>query len=368
MNKKIMSIITTLLFAVVLISVSAVCLLKPATAYSEGERRELAKSPEFSLGALFGGEFMESFEAYATDQFPARESLRSLKAWFAYNIFGKSDNNGLFCAQGHLSELEYPQNDEMLRFAAEKFTFLYEKFIKDTEAKVYLSIVPDKNMFIAEKNGYLAMDYEKFASDFAAKVDFMQYIDIFPLLSADDYYTTDSHWRQEKIIHVAEHIAQKMGTSVSAEYEQISLNLPFKGVYAGQAAVPVKPDEIIYLTNDSLASSVVTYYNTGMPEQGNMYNMEKASGKDPYEVFLSGTAPLITIENPQASGEKELVIFRDSFGSSIAPLFAEGYKKITVVDIRYLQSDFVGNFVKFTNQDVLFLYSTTLLNNSTALR
>ena len=29
-----------------------------------------------------------------------------------------------------------------------------------------------------------------------------------------------------------------------------------------------------------------------------MYNMEKARGKDPYEMFLSGNQPLITIKNP----------------------------------------------------------------------
>ena len=96
--------------------------------------------------------------------------------------------------------------------------------------------------------------------------------------------------------------------------------------------------------------------------------MKKAEGKDPYEMFLSGTAPLITIENPSANVSKELVLFRDSFGSSLAPLMAEGYKKITVVDIRYIQSAFIGNFVDFEGADVLFLYSTTLLNNSLAMK
>ena len=85
-------------------------------------------------------------------------------------------------------------------------------------------------------------------------------------------------------------------------------------------------------------------------------------------MFLSGVAPLITIENPNAGTDKELVMFRDSFGSSLAPLLAEGYSKITVVDVRYMQSSLVGNFVDFENSDVLFIYSTALLNNSTAMK
>ena len=57
---------------------------------------------------------------------------------------------------------------------------------------------------------------------------------------------------------------------------------------------------------------------------GSIYNMEKKSGKDPYEIFLSGPRSLITIENPNCKSDNELVIFRDSFGSSIAPLLSEG--------------------------------------------
>jgi len=96
--------------------------------------------------------------------------------------------------------------------------------------------------------------------------------------------------------------------------------------------------------------------------------MEKAYGKDPYEMFLSGTSALIEIENPNAKSDKELVIFRDSYASSIAPLLVEGYSRVTLVDIRYIQSSFLGNFVEFDNQDVLFLYSTSLINNSTSMR
>jgi len=63
-----------------------------------------------------------------------------------------------------------------------------------------------------------------------------------------------------------------------------------------------------------------------------------------------------------------LVIFRDSFGSSIAPLFAQGYKKITLVDIRYMHPDMLEHYVEFENQDVLFLYSTLVLNNAETLK
>ena len=99
-----------------------------------------------------------------------------------------------------------------------------------------------------------------------------------------------------------------------------------------------------------------------------VYNLELAKGKDAYEIFLSGAKSLLTIENPNATTDKELLIFRDSFASSIAPMFAEGYSKITLIDIRYLAPQLLGNFVSFSGQDVLFLYSTLVLNSSGALR
>ena len=66
--------------------------------------------------------------------------------------------------------------------------------------------------------------------------------------------------------------------------------------------------------------------------------------------------------------KKELVIFRDSFASSLAPLLLDGYKKITLIDLRYLDSDLLNEYISFSNQDILFLYNTTIINNSNVLK
>ncbi len=368
MNKKIYNIIYVLIFALLLFGFFTACLLKPETTFSQSERRELEKKPEVNYETLLSGEFMKNFEGYTTDQFPLREKFRTLKAVISTKVLGKMENNKIYTQDGHISKIEYPENPEMIDYAIERFNYINNKFLTDTDCKVYLSIVPDKNYFLAPKKGYLSIDYPKFISNFKNRLSYMEYIDVTPLLSADDYYYTDSHWKQENLSDVAAHLANKMGTDISAKYEVKTVGFPFMGVYAGQSALPTKGDELNYLINTTLENCIVTYYDTGMPKKGELYNMEKAKGKDPYEMFLSGTSALLTIENPNAKTEKELVLFRDSFGSSIAPLFAEGYKKITVVDIRYIQSDFLGAFIEFDNQDVLFLYSTTLLNNSTAMR
>ena len=149
------------------------------------------------------------------------------------------------------------------------------------------------------------------------------------------------------------------------EAEQV-LDRPYYGVYYGYAALPMQPDELRYLTSETLEDCTVYNYETGKP--GAVYDMEKGAGNDPYELFLSGSISLLSIENPNAETDRELIVFRDSFGSSLAPLLAEGYAKITLADIRYLPSSQMGKLLDFTDTDVLFLYSVPVLNNSDTLK
>ena len=192
------------------------------------------------------------------------------------------------------------------------------------------------------------------------------WIDLTGSLTIDDYYKTDLHWRQEKLLPAAKTIADAMGAEISGEFTEHELDRDYYGLYYGYAALPVKPEKISYLTNDTIENAVVTNFETN--QKTAVYDMEKAAGKDPYEMFLSGSVSLLTIENPSAKTDKELVIFRDSFASSLAPLLLEGYAKITLVDIRYLPSARLGSFVTFDKQDVLFLYSVPVLNNSETIK
>ncbi len=365
---KVKSIVCIITFTILIFGMSLLYLTSKPREYSASERRLLAQMPEFDIESVLNGSFTSEFEEYTADQIPFREGFRSLKALFASKLLGKKDNNGLYTVQGHISKIDEEENEYMMDYAASKFKFIADTFAKDKNSKLYFCIVPDKNFFLAEANGYPSRDYGQFAEKMQGKTEFMEYIDITKLLEADDYYFTDSHWRQENITDIAEHLANAMGTNAETDYKENELDIPFYGVYHGQLAMPFEPDTIKYLTNDTLDNCRVTYYDTGTPKDGDMYNMDKAKGKDPYEMFLSGSAPLLTIENPKNTSGRELIMFRDSFGSSLAPLMVEGYSKITVVDIRYMQSALVGNFVDFEDADVLFIYSTALLNNSLAIK
>ena len=380
MSVKYKNIALICVMAAVIFGFSVWCILKPRDKFSDSERRALAEFPELSWEAVFREDteesFMRLFEEYSLDQFPLRDTFRRLKSVAAYYVFGRMDNNGIYLEDGYAAKLEYPLNEASLDFAAKKFRAIYERFLKGTDAKIYTCVIPDKSYFLAEENGYLSMDYERFFALIREKTAFAESIDIADTLEISDYYRTDTHWRQEKLAETAKTLAAGMNTALDFTCEERVLDHPFYGVYYGQSALPLEAEEIRYLVCDFMAECTVYDHQNG--REIGFYDMEKAFGKDPYEMFLSGNLSVVTIENPNATTEKELIVFRDSFGSSLVPLLAGGYRKITVVDIRYIQSanlqvlrdQRTGKpLVDFANaDDVLFLYSTLVLNNSGTLR
>lgn len=366
MKKELRALLILSIIGALLLGLSVWAWCKPSQESSLMERRKLAAFPKLTLSSVEKGDFMTAFETYALDQFPLRDSFRKVKAWTARYLFGQRDSHGVYLCEGSAAKLDYPLNEKSIGYAAARFAWVYENCLQGTGSKVYLSIIPDKNYFLAEKNGYPALDYEGLTEGMKEQTDFAQYIDLFPLLTAEDYYDTDAHWRQEALKPIAETLLAAMGTEGEEAYIEHTLETPFYGVYRGQSALPMEGDALTYLTGETLAHATVYDYET--ESHIPVYDLEKGAGRDPYELFLGGSKSLLVLENPQAETEKELLLFRDSFGSSLAPLLLPGYRRITLIDIRYLSPAALDRYVEFHGQDVLFLYSTSVLNNSDTLK
>lgn len=341
--------------------------LAPAKDFSDTERRQLAQFPELSTEDLASGRFMTAFEDYTLDQFPVRDGFRQLKARFHYDILRQKDNNGIYLSGGYAAELEYPLDQNSLDHALKVFDRIYTRYLKADGSRVYLAVVPDKGYYLAPALGYPAMDYEAMFAKLAEGMPYASYVNLTDTLTLDDYYRTDTHWRQERLFGAAERICGALAIPApeAGDYRQKAAERPFYGVYYGQAALPMEPDTLYTLESGLLDGCRVYNYETGT--YGQIYDAQKLTGKDMYETYLSGPVSLLRIENPQADTDRELIVFRDSFGSAIAPLLVQGYRSVTLVDVRYVSSALLDRFLDFHGQDVLFLYSTLVLNNSTTL-
>ena len=332
----------------------------PSKQISEAERRPLAQKPAFSE------KFQTEFEAYSLDQFPLRDGFRRLKSLFHTGVLGQRDNNGIYLTNGTAVKQEYPLSTDSVKHAIGQFQKIYDEYL--AESRCFYAIIPDKGYYLGEKSGHLTMDYNALYAQMAAGLPWAQEIDLRPVLSGKDYYRTDTHWRQENLIPAASALCEGLGVTPpkAEQFAATPLERPFYGVYYGQAALPMEPDTLYLMENDLLSQCTVYDYETG--KTGRVYDMTKLDSRDLYDVYLSGARALLTIENPNAGTDRELIVFRDSFGSSMVPLLLSDYGRVTLVDIRYIQPDLLGQFLDFHGQDVLFLYSTLVLNSSGALK
>lgn len=362
MNNKLKNIVVTITFLSAIIIILIANIAKNDTIISIAERRKLQQFPDISISKLIDGSFFEKFEKYTMDQFIERESFRKLKTNVEINILKKQDSNKIYKYEEKLIEQIYPLNEKSVLNITNKINEIKDRYINGSN-KVYYTIVPDKNYFI--NKGNLKLDYKKMENIINEELKWAKYIDIFNCLDLSSYYSTDSHWKQEKLHKVVDNIANKMNLKIEEKYQENKIT-DFKGVYAGQFPINTQSDELKILTNETIENCKVYNYETNKTTK--LYDIEKLKALDKYDIYLSGATPLLTIENPKNDINEELIVFRDSYGSSLIPLLVSTYKKITVIDTRYISPKILSEYVQFEGKDILFIYSTMLINNSISLK
>lgn len=348
--------LTVLAFGLLLAGGLILHLLLPDQEISRAERRRLAQAPSLSSPQL-----SQDLEAYLLDQFPGRERLRTLKAVWTFYILGQKDNNGVFLSQGSASKLDAGLDAVQVQRFADKMDELYQLYL--TDSTVYCAVIPDKNYYLDCPK----MDYAALFETVEAGLPWASHVDLTGCLTAADYYATDSHWRQERLDRVTAQLAEAMDLDLPTwtDYQAQTLS-GFRGVYYGQSALPLPPEDLIYLESAVTRAALVT----GPELEGTegVYAPDRFDGMDGYDVFLHGAQAVEVLENPLAETDRELIIFRDSFGSSLAPLLLPAYRTITLVDTRYVSPVHLDQFLDFHGQDVLMLYSVTVINSAGILR
>ena len=363
MNEKIKYIVNTCLFTTIFIAVFLLNVLTKDSEVSNSERRKLKQLPELSWSNILDTSFMDSFDKYVLDQFIFRDTFRYIKADMELNVLNKKDNNDLFVYNEHIFKNLYPLNEKEVLVTAKKINYIYDLYLKDMN--VYYTIIPDKNYYLSADLDYLRIDYKKLISIMNNNIENMKYIDIFNTLNLTSYYKTDIHWKQYRLHDASSKIANHMNFTILNDYD-MKIVPNFKGSYYGQIAQKIREDNIVYLTNNMIKKATVFNHETN--KYTPIYDLDKKNNVDMYDTFLSGSSAILDIYNEESTSNKELIVFRDSFGSSLIPLLIKDYKKITVIDIRYISSNYLSSFIDFNNQDVLFMYSTNIINNGSILR
>lgn len=374
--------IAAVVFLLSLVCVPVAAFLLPDQAVSKTERRKLAKKPVFTVAAFGDGTYMEQLETYFSEQFPVRDGLRTVKAETETALLGKADTNGYFKVEDGIYHLEAELNEKNVGRVADSIEKLCTEQFQNADC--YVAVIPDKNYYLAAQcedagsenekwkgsilKHYPTLDYARLDEMIQAEIPSVQKINLYDKLHLEDYYRTDLHWKQEKITDVVDTLVQSMGqqTNTISDGWQIATE-DFVGAYGAASALKTTPDTVIYRTDASIERMQV--YDYERKQYVSVYAPEKIGGMDDYDFYLWGARALLTIQNPECHNGKKLLLFRDSFGSSIAPLLAEYYEEVTLVDLRYVSASYALELLGDTEyQDVLFLYSAPILNHGDSLR
>lgn len=361
MNDKIKDIVVTIIFLFTVISLFLINVIKEDTDISVAERRKLATMPELTTKSLFDGTYFKKFDSYVTDQFVERDAFRKIK--IDIELSTKGEYNNLYLYDDYIIEEIFPLNSNSINNLTSKINYIKDTYLNDN-SNIYYTIIPDKNYFV--NNGNLKLDYNKLQDMMKSNLTNLNYINIFDKLTLDNYYKTDTHWKEEDLFNVANTIANQMNFDITNNNNVVNTITTFKGSYAGRLSVTKDIDTIKTISNPSTLNSSVYNYET--KKYTDIYDYTKINSLDKYDIYLSGAVPIIDIINNNSSSDKELIVFRDSYGSSLIPLLIEGYKKITVIDIRYISSKILNKYIDFNDQDVLFMYSILTINNSFSIR
>lgn len=354
--KRKASIATAAVFLAVLFGFSLLHLALPDREVSRSERRRLAQLPPLSSG------FSDKLEEYMLDQFPLREQLRTVNSLVRLYGLGQADIHGIYLQGGGAFRMDGPLQEKQVRHAAAVFSAVQEKYFPSLPA--HYVIVPDKNA--KAETGRPRLDTETMRGIVREALPGMTEIDIWDLLSADDYYKTDPHWRQEQLLPVAAAICEALGADAPGTFTEKALS-PFYGAYYGQAALPMAPDTLTYLESADTKAAEVT--GPELDGAQPVYRPELLDGTDGYDVFLSGAQAVLTVTSPNVHNGRHLVLFRDSFGSSLAPLLLGSFERITLVDLRYISAARLADYADLSDAtDVLYLCSTAVWNNGGTLR
>lgn len=274
------------------------------------------------------------------------------------------NGEGIYEIDGWLFSKLYPMDEGSVSKLADKINSIQSEYLTE-DNKVFVSLIPDKSCFsdFDEKIDNSAME-----TLLEAGLENAEYISISETLSLEDYYRTDGHWRQENIIETANKLGETMGFAIEKSdfTENAIADFEYRGMYVPLYEGEIKSEALFFMTSEHTENAVVD--NFQKKDFTQVYDMAMLDSATPYDMFLSGPTPFQVITNPKAETDKKLVIFRDSFASSLVPLMLGEYAEITLIDLRYMASQLMPQFIEFEDQDVLFLYSAAVANKSILLK
>lgn len=356
--KKIINLVTILMFSVILGGVFILNIIRPVRSFSPNENRNLAQYPDFTVKKLLNHEFTNDYEAFITDQFIGRDRWVEAKTRME-RMLGKVENNGVYFGKdGTLLEKLASVDMSLIN----KNIDYVNQFVNslNNNVKVDMMLIPGASAIQKDKLPWISNDVDQLAlinkieSNLVPKINFINVNQDFLNHSEEElYFRTDHHYNI-------------YGAGLAYQCYANALNLPkydhayevvsehFLGTLASQSgAYSIKPDSIVKLMNDEAIK--VIYPDVDLVDN-NVYYEENLNVKDKYTYYLNGNHSQVQIKTNAVDKEK-LLILRDSYANIFTPYLLEDFSEINLLDLRYYKYS-ISEYIEENDIDrVLILYS-----------
>lgn len=360
------SLVTTLLFFGTLIALGCVTAFSEKEAFSETQNKYLAKFPELSFKKIYNGSFAQGTEDYLSDHFAGHDGWISLKTETEL-LSGKRESNDVYILADRLVE-KIPAPDEKV---TDKSVDAIKLFAAENDVSPYIMLVPTQAEIYKDELPANAPnpDQQEFISDIYARLEGSAVpIDVYSVLSANRndyiYYRTDHHWTTKGAFIAYTAACKKMGFTPLTEdrYDIDHASSSFRGTFYSKTLYGgIAPDTVdIWLPSENAKQPSLEIYSSFGEEpviHEGLYFREFLGVKDKYSAFLGTNQPMADIRT--GNGGESLLIFKDSYAHCLVPFLTEHFSRITLVDMRYIQTSY-SDVIDVSDYDrVMFLYNAS---------
>lgn len=383
-------------FSVIILGISISTLVLPKQERSENENRSLAKFPSLvneaklkkaeNFGDFLGAikwdyiterkeaSFMDDFETYFADHLVGRD-LWVEGANTISKLTGKQEINGVYTVDNQMIQAfkEYDEEEAAKSIAAmNKFA---ERF---PEKQMSFMLVPTAQELFKDKlPSYAGLLSEKdFIDKCYSQLEGIAPIDALSYLSEHKneylYYRTDHHWTSLGAYYAYCAAAKTLGYGAyglnSFNVETVSSD--FRGTLYSKtldSSVPADSMDYYTLANGEPKVTLKSINNGKETVYDSLYVRDYLNVKDKYSSFTGENAPVVEITTDVDNGKKLLVV-KDSYAHSLVPFLSKHYSKITMIDMRYVNTglDSVINLDEY--EQVLFMQNVITFTENSYLK
>lgn len=232
---------------------------------------------------------------------------------------------------------------------------------------MYLMLAPtSQEIFSGKIPSYTGLMSEKaFIDGVYAQMENVGTIDCLSYISghSDEYvfYRTDHHWTSLGAFYAYQAAAKSLNYTAYGlnAFNIETASRDFRGtLYSKTLDDNIKPDtmEYYFLANGEPTVKMTCRDDRETKTYDSLYVRDYLNEKDKYSSYTGSNVPLVTIET-NVDNDKCLLMIKDSYAHSLVPFLSKHYSKITMVDLRYINTG-LNNLIDLDEYtEALFLFN-----------